>query len=136
MMGLSDNTAADVLIDVLGRDRVEAESPFDPLLTNVELSKLQVDAALETRYSRAAPEERRAILASLEGAALPREAPFVAAPLPGAEWHASAEALCEVIERVSEEPSTRVRGGPVDRADWLQVTAKGGSDTGIRNATV
>ena len=137
MMGLSDNTATDVLIEALGRERVEAGSPFDPLLTNVELCKLQADAALESRYAGATTAEaRRTILASLASVTLPRKAPFVAAPLPGAEWYASVEALCEVIERVEDEPSTRGRGGFVDRADWQQVTAKAGSETGVLNYTV
>jgi len=136
MISMSDNTATDVLVDVLGRESVEALSPFEPLQTTGEFFKLKHDPALEARYALADAVERRRLLGTLASTALPPFAGMMpAAPLPGAEWYASVEALCAVIERVADEPAMSVPTGLIDRSGWARVADKGGSEQGVLNAT-
>jgi len=136
MISMSDNTATDVLVEVLGRESVEALSPFEPLQTTGEFLKLKLDPALETRYAAADANERRRLLGMLSDITLPPFAEMPAGPLPGAEWYASVEGLCEVIERVADEPSMSVPTGLVDRSGWARVADKGGSEQGVLNATM
>lgn len=131
MISMSDNTATDVLVDVLGRDEIEALSPFEPLLTTAELFKLKLDPELEARYSAADSAERRTLLELIAERELPAVTRMPPAPLPGVEWYASAQALCRVIERVAQEPATSVPTGLVDRTGWAKVTDKGGSERGV-----
>jgi len=135
MISMSDNTATDVLVDVLGRESVEALSPFEPLQTTGEFFKIKLDPALESRYAAADADERRRLLDTLSDVTLPPVAEMPAGPLPGAEWYASVEALCEIIERVADEPSMSVPTGLVDRSGWARVADKGGSEQGVLNAT-
>ena len=136
MISLSDNTATDALVRALGRASVEAISPFEPLLLTGELFRLKADPALERRYAEGDARERRAVLEALDGTALPPADAVLDAPLPGAEWYASARELCEVIERVADEPAMGVDAGLVEREGWRAVAAKGGSERGVLNATV
>lgn len=126
----------DVLIDVLGGEAIEALSPFEPLLTCAEADKLRSDPVLEKRYSAAATAERRTILGSLADVPLAQVPSLPPGPPPGAGWYASAEALCDIVDRVREEPSTHGPKGFVDRANRGQVTEKGGSETGVLDLTV
>lgn len=155
MMALSDNTATDHLIDLLGREAVERalatyghERPElnRPFLTTRELAQLkwQVDAATRDAYVRGDTTERRAILADLADEPLDVALSDLIAPVAPAEiaWFAAPRDLCTVLARlaqVAERPgfepvgdalgaSTVVR---VDRDTWASTAAKGGSEPGV-----
>jgi len=131
MMAQSDNTATDLMIDVLGRKAIEANSPFDPLLTTVDLFRLRMQPELEQRFSVGDAAERRSVLASLSPGPLPKEPEDIPGPLDGAEWYATPLQVCAALERVAGEPATRVPTGVVPHDGWQQVTDKPGGEPGV-----
>lgn len=52
------------------------------------------------------------------------------------EWFFSTKALCRVILPLRHLPVFRVASGPAQRRRWRQVAYKGGSEPGVRNATL
>lgn len=130
MIAISDNTATDVLIGLLGRERIEAMTGVAPLMTTVEYFKLKADVSLYERYLEADPDARRAILASLSAAELPETA-AIANGRTGHGWALTAEAMCVLIEDVAAMDAVGVNPGAVDANDWSRVAFKGGSDVGV-----
>ena len=155
MIALSDNTATDHLIALLGRDSVEqaletyghAEPELNrPLLTTRELAQLkwQVDDGTRDRYIEADAAERRAILAELAGEPLDVTLTDLATPVaPDAvAWFASADDVCTVLARLDQvaagpgmEPVGTALGASsvvrVDHDTWTRTAAKGGSEPGV-----
>ncbi|WNB85114.1 serine hydrolase [Cellulomonas sp. ATA003] len=155
MIAISDNTATDLLVAAVGRDRVEAAvadmghsdpSALQPLATTRELFWLGWGggAELRERWRDAGTAERRAILEEMpEGplrvdtAALPSTVVWT----DGVDWTATATDLCAAHVALAEragtphgEPVTDILttnpGLEVDRARWESVAFKGGSSTG------
>jgi beta-lactamase class A len=124
MISLSDNTAADMLINLLGRPAVAAAlsragmaSPGRdrPFLTTRELFILKLDQwpTLAHRYAAATEAGRRTLLArTIDAAPLPAMTAARSWTEPrdidGIEWFASADDLCRVY---TSSPSWRT--GPV-----------------------
>lgn len=153
MIALSDNTATDHLIDLLGREEVEVRfaatghsSPEQnmPLLLTRELFYLKYAASGDAlnEYIAADAEGRRAILESLaidldlvdpNQLAIPKA-------LDSVEWFASASDLCGVLADLYEagQDDGTVReilaassGVELDRETWPFVGYKGGSEAGV-----
>ena len=135
MISQSDNTATDVLIDVLGRDRLEASSGLMPFLTTRELFQLKADDETYGRYERADLAERRAILDALADAPLPPDRLTYELWRPEAEWFLSTEALCAWIEKVADQDLMQINTGVLRSADWDRVAFKGGGEPGVKNFT-
>ncbi|MCK6549717.1 serine hydrolase [Myxococcota bacterium] len=159
----SDNTAADHLIGLLGRERVEAQlgaaghasaAKNRPLLTTRELFLLKLWASPEARDAWVAGDEatRRAYLegplASVDVFSL--EAPWRAWKAPIAldtvEWFASHEDLCRVMTRLRDamgRPAGPTLRGvlskntvfPFNPERWSWAGFKGGSEPGLLNVT-
>ncbi|WP_298462206.1 Cpe/LpqF family protein [uncultured Cellulomonas sp.] len=155
MIAISDNTATDLLVQAVGRDRVEAAvadmghsdpGALVPLPTTRELFWLGWGggAQLRERWREADTAGRRAILSELpEGplrvdtAALPSTAVWP----DGVDWTATATDLCAAHVALAERAGTP-HGAPVtdvltanpgievDPARWPSVAFKGGSSTG------
>lgn len=157
MISISDNTAADLLIDLIGVDAVEQNmatmgaSPESidrtlPFLTTRQLFTLkwtQDDETLE-EYAEADTATRRTILA-----ALPAELPEVTAVDPAIpvfpheiEWFSSpvelGAALTWLVERTAEDglaPLAAVLGTnpgiELDPQVWSSFAFKGGSEPGV-----
>ncbi|HTV25137.1 MAG TPA: serine hydrolase, partial [Polyangiaceae bacterium] len=160
MIAISDNTAADHLIDRLGRENIEAAlSVFGhgaperntPFLSTREffLFKLAVSDADTATYLAADVPAKRSFLETLAGQApsLGDAAQWVAPRrVEEIEWFASANELCQLMAALdvrSEQPGlepiaqvlSRNPGLPIDAEFFPYIAYKGGSEPGVFNMT-
>jgi len=159
MMSLSDNTATDMLINLLGRSAVEAAltntgmaSPAldRPFLTTREIFVLKLHQwpALAQRYIAADEPGRRALLAStIDRMPLPAVAAAGAWTTPrdidSLEYFASADDICRAytaLAALSRRPGLSPIGQvlslnddslALDPAQWKTTWFKGGSEPGV-----
>jgi beta-lactamase class A len=159
MTSLSDNTATDMLINLLGRPAVQAalahtgmaDPALDrPFLTTREIFTLKLGQwpALAERYLAADEAGRRALLAStVDRAPLPAAAAAGAWIAPRAvdslEYFASASDLCRVytslaalarrpgLAPIGQMLSLNDDGLQLDPAQWRTTWFKGGSEPGV-----
>ncbi len=150
MVSVSDNTATDHLIDLVGRDAVEAVlEPMGndalarnlPLLTTRELFILKWGpVGLADRYLAADEAGRRALLDGEVAAAdlPPAEAvdPLVPVRVDELEWFASPQALCRAMLFLSaDETATEILAANPGIADadgrWSDILFKGGGEPGL-----
>lgn len=164
MIRVSDNSATDLLLQELGRARVEGMlgpvgfSYADanvPLLSTLELFKLKgIDGgALGRRYLALSPVKRRVMLngevARFPGSAIDRRyAEGLPVMIDGLEWFASPGDLARVMAwfaRHAETPAgaealrmLALNSGPATgmRARFAYVGYKGGSEPGVISETV
>lgn len=158
MISISDNTATDTLLHVVGRDNVErmmatigvaAAARNRPFLSTLELFALKTAPDDELRAWTGADEtQRRRLLADryadVDAAAID-PARFAGPPLRVGEleWFASAEDLVRTMDwlRRHGDESTRAilaispGGAPTLREDFAYVGFKGGSEPGVINLT-
>jgi beta-lactamase class A len=139
MISLSDNTASDVLLAVLGREQVERWSGQNrPFLSTREAFALKNPANRELleRYLRANEVERRRLLSELGQIPLPPPTLFTGGPVaPEVEWFFSTRELCRLIEGVVDLPIMAINPGPVQPKSWQKLAYKGGSEPGMINLT-
>ena len=159
MISISDNTATDMLINLVGRSTVEAAltatgmaSPVldRPFLTTREIFVLKLDQwpTLAKRYSAADEPSRRALLAStVDRAALPAVAAAGAWTTPrdinSLEYFASASDICHAysslaalarrpgLAPIGQVISLNDDGLQLDPAQWKTTWFKGGSEPGV-----
>jgi len=162
MISISDNTATDHLLHMLGREKVEAymqrvhSAPQvnRPMLSTREMFtiKLAADRELLNRYSEADEESRRTMLA--EGGEVYTSLPSLI--LAGAwkkpigiqrvEWFAGPRDCCRVmadLRRLEQLPGMEPLGSalrknpgmPQNPSVWKSVAFKGGSEPGVMNLT-
>lgn len=134
MISISDNTATDVLMRIVGRDAVEAALGIAPALTTRELFVLKADRDAVARYVAGDVDEKRAVLAEIAAHPLPDPSALTPHDV-GAEWYVPAERLCELIEAVAALPPMQINPGVAARADWQDIAFKGGSEIGVLNLT-
>jgi hypothetical protein len=156
MISISDNTATDHLIDLLGRERIEAALPGlglstpdlnIPFLTTFELSALKIGPAegLRGGYLEADEAGRRAILDQI-GDLTPDDLPIMDFLEPidpdRLEWFSSPADLCSTLAVLWEmgarpglepvrEILTQNPGVAPEPGLWEQVAFKGGSEPGL-----
>lgn len=156
MLQVSDNTATDQIIALLGRDRIETElrrtnpdaARSMPFLSTRELFMVKADPQLRQRYAAANETERRQILATLpkENAPLAQvSAAFGGNPIAidSIEWFASPEALRRLGQELAKPEHATARRlmsanrnlGDEAAAKWAYVGYKGGSEPGVLNLT-
>jgi beta-lactamase class A len=145
MISISDNTAADLLIHLVGRAAIDPLIPERDrsILTTHELFVLKAPAnkGLRERYLAAAsPATRLAILAQVDQLPLPSLRVLV--PLfskgpvaPRIEWFFSVRQLCGLMARVQQLPQMSINPGVANPAEWTHVAFKGGSEPGVLNLT-
>ena len=159
MISISDNTAANVLINLVGRPTLEAaltttgmaDPALDrPFLTTRELFILKLDQwpALANRYLAANEAGRQALLAStVDPAPLPALAAAQAWTTPrdinSLEWFASADDICRAytslaalarrpgLSPIGQVLSLNDGGLQLDPAQWKTTWFKGGSEPGV-----
>jgi len=158
MISISDNTAADMLIHLVGRPAVQAQDRQwsahaalnVPFLTTRELWLLQyLHPALAQRYLSLAPGQRAAFLAStvdplpLSQAQLNATSGSLPADIDTIEWFASPDDICRAfagLQQLAARPalaplgpvlSANNGGIGLDPAQWPTVWYKGGSETGV-----
>ena len=140
MVSISDNTAADALLSIAGRENVEAVAPHDrPFLSTREafILKDPTNGVLLARYRAADAAGRRALLAEIDRQPLP-DVNIFARGEPIAtdiEWFFTAPELCSLIDRVRDLGAMQINPGLAGKKDWLQIAYKGGSEPGVLNFT-
>lgn len=159
MISVSDNTAADHLIHLMGRDAVQAmltrfgntdPSRTTPFLTTRELFALKTSdyPSLARRYLAATTAQRAAMTADLDRTPFgdwqhwtdPRDIDSI-------EWFASPQDMCRAMAGLAGE-AERPTGGPIanalsisdgnlllDRVEYPTVWFKGGSEPGVLTLT-
>jgi beta-lactamase class A len=159
MISISDNTAANMLISLVGRPAVQAALTTTgmagpaldrPFLTTREMFILKLDQwpALAKRYIAANQAGRQALLAStVDRAALPTVAAAQAWTTPrdinSLEWFASADDICRAyislaalarrpgLSPIGQVLSLNDGGLQLDPAQWKTTWFKGGSEPGV-----
>ncbi|MBD2448534.1 serine hydrolase [Nostoc sp. FACHB-152] len=140
MISLSDNTATDILINLLGREPIEVISPRNrPFLTTRELFILKGsrNRKLLKRYQTSNEAQRRTILKELIKKPLPdvREFEGTNPVALDVEWFFTAEELCGLMKEVADLPLMSINPGVANPNDWRRVAFKGGSEPGVLNLT-
>lgn len=135
MIADSDNTAADILIEFVGRDRLETLSGMKPFLTTKDMFQFKADPALYKRYQQATLETKYGILEGLTEKWQPSADRIVGPWGRHAHWLMSVDDLCSWIEKVADLRLMRINTGVLDKADWQRVAFKGGNDIGVLNLT-
>jgi hypothetical protein len=154
MISISDNTATDLLIDLLGRQTVEEAlrayghddpSVNQPLLTTREMAQLQwqVDDERRDRYIGGDESTRREILTELADLPLEIDVRQISRPVaPDAiEWFATPTEMCRVLTALDQradapgiEPVTDIlRSNAIVELDdrWVTAAAKAGNQPGV-----
>ena len=150
MISVSDNTATDALIQILGREAVEAFTLRNrPFLTTREAFTLKTPQNLEMlqRYRPLSSiQGRQQILDEIADYPLPdigrtaRTNEEQSDGQPTAldiEWFFTPRELCELMAQVADLPLTGINpaSGVVNAKDWGRVAYKGGSEPGVLNLT-
>ena len=155
MISISDNTATDELIAVLGREAIEAEvaasghsNPglMQPFMSTRELFVLKSgDEASIEAYRAASTEERRQMLDALNDVDRPESAIMAAfsnGPVAiDLEWFASANDIARIFDRLrssGDDIALGVMGAnpsvpDAELSNWDYVGFKGGSEPGVLN---
>lgn len=139
MISLSDNTATDSLIHLVGRENIETVSPRNrPFLTTREafVLKANQNQDLLKRYRSANVTQRRSLLTEVATAPLPNVSEFEANPIAlDIEWFFTTQELCQLMNQVKDLPLMGINPGVAKAEDWQQVAFKGGSEPGVLNLT-
>jgi beta-lactamase class A len=140
MISLSDNTATDVLINLLEREKIESVSLRNrPFLKTREMFVLKgsENRDLLKRYQTSNESQRRAILKEIAKKPLPDVNEFIGTnPIAlDVEWFFTAEELCKLMEQVADLPLMGINPGVANAETWQQVAYKGGSEPGVLNLT-
>lgn len=144
MIAMSDNTATDTLIGVLGREAVDARAATLgadrlPVLTTAEAFRLKhpAAAALAADWSALTPEQRRTRLADPALPKVPLDPALFGdvAVRPEIEWFASPRAMARTLDWLSRKGGDRALAIlATPRADMhglAYVGYKGGSEPGV-----
>ncbi|MXP28426.1 serine hydrolase [Porphyrobacter algicida] len=156
MIQISDNTAADQLIALLGRNVVEQEyaasggasEPTLPFLTTREMFTIKSDPTLLEAYAKAGEAARRKLLQSLPKERMPQEqviSAFSGKPvaIDRIEWFVSADQMRKLLQRLTGPDSAKAREimainigvGDDMRKHWNYIGYKGGSEPGVLDMT-
>ena len=140
MISISDNTATDNLIGLVGREKVEglANERNIPFLKTTELFKLKytAESGLQDKYLNGTLEEKRAVLPALVDLKV-SASNIVTTPLliDELEWFFSTRELCGIIYELREADELRINPGLARPDDWYLIAFKGGSEPGVLQYT-
>jgi hypothetical protein len=139
MISVSDNTAADALVDVLGQAALRHYGGLNyPFLTPREVFILRSGKADGLRRSYLAAHtvrEKVAVLRRVDALPLPSLDQLQLIPDHTIEWHYSVRQLCGLMRNVARLPLMTINPGVVSRESFRQVAYKGGSEPGVINLT-
>jgi beta-lactamase class A len=153
MISRSDNSAADTLLHLLGREKVEQMLPAlgvkaaarnRPMLSTREMFAIKADPALTARWLAADEAQKRALLPPLDAATIDPAA--LAGPpraIDSVEWFASPADLVRVMDWLRRQGDATALAilsinpglGPAAAADFGYFGYKGGSETGVLQMT-
>jgi hypothetical protein len=137
MISISDNTATDILIDEVGRERLEGMMPGSvPFLKTKEMFIIKwADRGLyRKRYLKSYLSGKRRILMQIASYNLSKLKPPPLEPIDPdkIEWFASTDELADLILKMKDEPILAVNPGLIDDSKkWSYVGYKGGSEPGV-----
>ncbi|MBO9713665.1 serine hydrolase [Sphingomonas sp.] len=162
MISISDNSATDILLRTLGREKVEAMMPVvgvadparnRPFLSTLEMFKLKGIAGLDARWLATDEAGRRAMLAEVDAAPVTsirtdlfRDGKPI--HVDTIEWYYSPADLVRVMDwlrrNTASGPGAEARAilgknpgiGPASAGRWQYVGYKGGSEPGVLNLTL
>ena len=138
MISVSDNTATDALIALLGRELVENYTALNhPLLTTREAFALKnpTNADHLKAYRQGDVAQRREVLGKLQSLPLPSVADFTSPQALDVEWFFSAYELVNLMAAVQDLSVFNINPGVASPADWQHIAFKGGSEPGVINLT-
>jgi len=139
MISLSDNTATDLLIDVVGPEVVELYAGNNrPFLSTRQafILKSPENSAFLEEYRRGDTQKRREVLQAIEERQLPDPSLFGGNPVAlDVEWFFSVNDLVNLMAYVQELPLMSINPGAADAANWQRVAYKGGSEPGVISMT-
>ncbi|WP_219884694.1 serine hydrolase [Merismopedia glauca] len=141
MISISDNTATDALINIVGRENIESVSDRNlPFITTRENFTLKIpnNASLLQRYLQGNTSERRDVLAQIDKAAKPDLTEFISSKINiEIEWFFTTKELCNLMEKVAPLPLMSINPGTgiTNPQDWEKVAFKGGSEPGVYQLT-
>lgn len=155
MISVSDNSATDTLLNILGRESVEsrlarighsAPDKILPFLSTVEAFALKApsNAALRAEYLKASEAKQRDLLAASQNRLTLEQiegAQFTSAPafIDTLEWFASPKDIIAVMEHIRTQKSGTSRTimainpgiDPASARKWSYLGYKGGSESGV-----
>lgn len=138
MISVSDNTATDALIALLGRELIEKYTALNhPLLATREAFALKNPANADhlKAYREGDMAQRREVLKQLQSLPLPGVADFTSPQALDVEWFFSASELANLMAAVQDLSVFSINPGVASPADWQHVAFKGGSEPGVINLT-
>ena len=158
MISISDNTATDQLIAIVGRDAIAEELRASghaepertlPILTTLEIFGLKGDLARGQAYAAASEDEQARLLdafaAEIAGDPDKVVKPTFTQPtaIDTLEWFASGEDLAGLMRRIAALEDSTAREimavspamPEAKRENWRYVGYKGGSEPGVLNLT-
>jgi len=141
MISQSDNTATDILIDLVGRKYLEQNTnPKNrPFLTTIEAFNLKygVDSATRKDYMTGNTKQKREILESFQGLGVSASQVTASTPtlIEEVEWFFSTEELASIIYDLREANEIYINPGLATKSDWCRAGYKGGSEGGVLQYT-
>ncbi|MGE4583664.1 MAG: serine hydrolase [Sphaerochaeta sp.] len=139
MISVSDNTAADALIALVGRQQVQHYLLKNtPVLTTKEMFQLKNpdNADLLAKFRSGSVSVRERCLEELVGRPLPDPGLFSGDPVAlDVEWFVNASALADLIERLQSLDLMTINGGLATKEHYKRVAFKGGAEPGVLNLT-
>jgi hypothetical protein len=141
MLSMSDNTATDALMCLLGREAVETASSLRrPVLTTREAFVLRSpeNADLLARYSAARGDGRRRVLSDCAHRSLPAAHEADAAPNGGevVEWFSTALGLATIMARVGDQRVLSAHGASLVPSYSGRAVYKMGADSAVEALAV
>jgi beta-lactamase class A len=139
MISISDNTATDTLLRLVGRGPVEAlASRNKPFMMTREMFQMKASDGSEVLAAFRKGDEagRRKVLEGLVGRPLPKAETYPDEPTAlDVEWFFTARELCGLMKRVHDLPLMSINPGVAKKGDWDAVAYKGGSEPGVLSMT-
>ena len=141
MISQSDNTATDILIDLVGKKYLEQNTnPRNrPFLDTVEAFNLKygVDSATRKDYIAGNVKQKREILESFQGLRVSSKQVTASTPtlIEEVEWFFSTEELASIIYDLQGANEIYINPGLATKSDWYRAGYKGGSEGGVLQYT-
>lgn len=132
MISQSDNTATDMLMDLVGAEAVADILGVDHVLTTRAFFQLKADSALRAAYL----DDPNQVQSQLEQMPLPPLGDAMSLThTEGFGWQASPSRLCAVLDELAGHPDAAaimaLNPGPARRTEWSEISFKGGSEVGV-----
>lgn len=139
MAAFGDDTAADLLIRVLGRKAVEAQAPVrdHPFLTPREAAILKAPdhARLAAAWKATTGAARERLLGEIDAMPAPTDRELGPMPRePAIGWFYTPHELCALIDRVAGMPELGINPR-LELPGWRRIAYGGGSEPGVVDLT-